>query len=257
MDTPSLPPTGGETIAELFSASLQLHRDSVNDFLAAQRERFQRAEAALEEQIDLLEQKLKEIELQGEEDGNAPSRGSGRSGGIDWEEEKRRVIAMLEGGTVDQPSAPNPDRLKIEEVLRTTDLVIAEKNHEIEELKKRQAEPQDRGEEPEREGPIEPVDLIKVLDSHPAIQEEKKRLQELQAEWKEKLRQAEIDLSMERAQLARLRNELDAKARAAEKVPPIPTADSKAGENAAQHPGSRWLSQLGLTDADRERARRK
>ena len=259
MDTTSLSQPGDETWAEQFSASLQSHRDSVNEFLAAQRERFERAETILEEQIELLERKLKGVELQqsGQDRLSSSSQGSDQGGHHDWEAEKRRVFAMLDGGLDGDEATQNAQRLTIENVLQTTDQAIAEKDREIEELKRRQLETPIQEDGSNDGEPVEQAETDKILDSDAVIQEERKRLLEMQNQLQEKLRQAEIELSMERAQLARLRADLETKARAAEDAAPIQPNDPNAAGNSDQPAGSRWLARLGLTNADRERIKRR
>jgi len=256
MDTTSLPPVGDETWAEQFTASLQSHRDSVQEFLAAQQARLERAEAVLEEQIELLEKKSKEAELQQNEQARLPlpARGSNQGECRNWEEEKKRLFAMLDNGLEGDQASQTAQRMKIEDVVRITDQAIAEKDREIEELKKQRSEKQTQEDVQEAE---EQVDLGKILDGDAVIQEERQRLLELQNQLQEKLRQAEIDLSMERAQLARLRADLEGKAREAENAAPKQPVDANAAVNSDQPTRGRWLAQMGLTDADRERVRRR
>ena len=68
----------------------------------------------------------------------------------------------------------------------------------------------------------------------------------LEGQWREKLRQAEIDISVERAKLARERSDLDAKLRSFEDA----GGDAPNGTPTPKQSG-RWLSRLGLKDDDK------
>jgi hypothetical protein len=57
--------------------------------------------------------------------------------------------------------------------------------------------------------------------------------------------------------LARLRAELDGKARAAEEALTKQPTESKGAETPDQPAGNRWLARLGLSEADRERKGRR
>src|SRR5208282_5528924 len=68
--------------------------------------------------------------------------------------------------------------------------------------------------------------LEQVFDQDAVIREERQRLQQMQDECRAKLRQAEIEISMERAKLARREAEIDEKIRNNELRQP--TADAEA-----------------------------
>jgi hypothetical protein len=93
--------------------------------------------------------------------------------------------------------------------------------------------------------------LSGLLDSDEIIRQQRERLAELQAEWEEKMRRAEIDISMERAKLARERAELEEGRRSLEdqlQIQRPANADSSDSTNPASPPRGRWLSRLGLRD---------
>jgi hypothetical protein len=171
---------------------------------------------------------------------------SGRS--FDWESEKRRILAALESDFDPSDAAARAERLKIEDVVRSTEIALEDKDHEIEHWKKRCEELAcDAGDGPDS------AENACVLDADAVVQQERQRLRQLQDELQEKLRLAEIDLSVERAKLARQRAELEEQSRSAEgQSEANPPA---AGDCAQRSPRGRWLAQLGLTEADRERGR--
>jgi hypothetical protein len=99
---------------------------------------------------------------------------------------------------------------------------------------------------------IECLELTHRLDSDRLIVEEREKLQAARKEWEEKLRRAEVELSMERAKLARERRaieqrseELDARLASLESQErDIRGADIQDEDE----PKRRWLKQLGLGD---------
>ncbi len=177
---------------------------------------------------------------------------SRKPGWLDWESEKKRILAALEADEEDANPVRRSELLGVEEVLRMTDEIIAVKDREITDLKQRLEQ---------RVGPGATDDstIKQAINSDAVIQEERNRLQQLQKEWREKLREAEVELSVERAKIARERAELDEQIRLAQESQPKPAKSADAAENG--EPGERscagrWLAQLGLTAADREPARR-
>jgi hypothetical protein len=210
---------------------------------------------------DIRDLKARNAELQRQllEAQSAPAqRGAAASAasdaGADWETQKRRLLAEL--ASDDRQDAESADRrLKIEEVVARTDAIIAEKNREIEELRQLLAN------QSTQIGSLasDAAALGQVLDQDAIVCEERKRLQQLQDEWRDKLRQAEIELAMERARLARRNAEIEEKLRNAEsgRSPAEPEALAPTGRPVR----GRWRIQLGLTDdgppaSDRSRDRR-
>ena len=91
-------------------------------------------------------------------------------------------------------------------------------------------------------------ELEKLFDGDELIQQERKHLEELQNEMREKLRQAEVELSMERAKLARERADLD------EMLTNLETAAPKQSDSKAEsEPRGRWLSRMGLDGGDKKK----
>jgi hypothetical protein len=171
-------------------------------------------------------------------------------GWLDWETEKKRILAALEADAVGENAVQKGERLGIEEVLRMNDEVIAMKDREIAELK--------HGLEQRgcNSAAAEELVIRQAINTDAAIQEERGRLQQLQKEWREKLRQAEIELSLERAKIARERAELDEQFHSAKEARPKSTDTGGTQEQTERTSCGRWLAQLGLTAADREPSRR-
>jgi hypothetical protein len=77
------------------------------------------------------------------------------------------------------------------------------------------------------------------------IRQEREKLTQVQAEWREKIGKAEIDISVQRAKIARERAEFDEKIRQfeAQQERRGPNDDSDADKPAR----GRWLARLGLS----------
>jgi hypothetical protein len=169
-------------------------------------------------------------------------------GQLDWEAEKQRILAALEADGEGDDEAQRAERLKIEDVLRTTEEVIAAKDREIEELQQLL----DERTRPDGDSSSAAAKQEQVVDADAMIQQERERLKGLQEQWQEKLRKTEVELALERAKLARQRAEVSDQLRAAGGQPAEASAETPVDMPVELSTCGRWLSQLGLTAADRE-----
>jgi hypothetical protein len=176
----------------------------------------------------------------------ASQAGTSGGGGLDWESQKRRMLATLESECEEgeDGASRRARRLQIEEVIRVTDQALAAKDREIAEMRQL-LENQSRNLGSVAVGAAA---LGEVLDGDALIREERENLRRLQAEWEEKLRQAEIDVSIERAKIARERAQLEEKIRAQGEHPDQPQAPSGDSDKPDKPRRGRWLSRLGLKD---------
>ena len=85
-----------------------------------------------------------------------------------------------------------------------------------------------------------------ILSSDELIQQERAKLQDLQEQMKEKLRQAELDISVQRATLAREQSALE------EKLHQLQHQLQGSEEESQVTPRRRWLSALGIKEDDAE-----
>ena len=163
---------------------------------------------------------------------------------LDWESEKRRILAVLECDLSEEPlDATN--RLEIEDVVRRTDQIIAEQAREIEKLQHLlETQSDSLGSIAVGTAPLE-----QILDHDAIIREEREHLRQLQEQCREKLRQAEIQLSLERATIARREAEVEERLRLLE-------VRGKANDEPSDalcptgHPvRGRWLAHLGLMES--------
>ncbi len=195
---------------------------------------------------DLKAERAKVAELQ-QKLAQKPKGGAAASGGeLDWEAQKRELLRKLSEDFEEDDAEQKAEKLKIEEVIATTDRVIAEKERELEDLR-RVLEEQSHNWGSMAVGASAVAD---ILDKEEIIRQERENLQKLQDEWQQKLRQAEIDISLERAKIARERSELEEKTREfqSQPRPEEPAAGSGTGDKSKGGKGSRWLKHLGLSD---------
>lgn len=164
-------------------------------------------------------------------------------GGGSWEAMKRKMLANLsdEGDDVDEDR--HEERAKIEDTIRATDAALASKDREIAELKSRIADGKSQKTDSEEA-------LQQLLDSDEVIAEHRARIAKLELEVTAKLREAELELSVERAKITRetahleqLRAEIESQ-RQQGVVPVAP--------GTPQQPKRRWLSKLGLNGEEEQ-----
>ena len=195
---------------------------------------------------DLRELKKRNQEL--EKKAAAGSKGgSPNSAGMDWEAQKSRMLAALEADDDKNDEARRGERLRIEEAIRVTDAAVAEKNTEIEELQRLLAHQSDNL----GSVAVGAAAFGEMLDKDAIVCQERERLKQLQTEWEDKLRQAEVELSVQRAQIARARVELDERQRAIDSDAVQRGSERDGGASDAKGkkpPRGRWLSRLGLKD---------
>jgi len=161
------------------------------------------------------------------------------SGQAGWELLKKQMLADLEGeGDDDIGIEREKERTTIESTIRITDEVVANKDREIAELKSQLAAAADRPSAQEEA-------VRELVDADEVIQQHRARIAKLEQEMEEKLRAAELELSVERAKIAREKAQLDDLRAELE-------SQRHHGEPAApgQPPKRRWLSKLGLAGED-------
>jgi len=145
----------------------------------------------------------------------------------------------------DHPNSHSADdHSTIEGTIQITDRIIADKDQLIARLQKQLLEEQ-------ASRPVAPVvhaEVAQHLDKDEAVSQERDRLKSLQTEWRENLRQAEIDISLERAKLARERAEIEEKMRLYRDNDE--TAPNGGSTEKSKPVRGRWLARLGLKDAE-------
>ncbi|MBN2218293.1 MAG: hypothetical protein JW719_13035 [Pirellulales bacterium] len=193
----------------------------------------------LSEQNDMLAQELANIRR------GTISRNPETAEAADWEAQKRRLLEALEN-LDENNEKESAERIEIETVIQTTNAVIAAKDQEIAQL--RRAVGDHAGEKGTSSAGAPSID--KVLDQDEIIQQEREKFRQLQNELEGKLRQAEIELSIERADIARQRIEVEEIMRQFAESGSPANADAVGTTTDDKPSGRRWLARLGLKKQD-------
>jgi len=198
---------------------------------------------------DLRELKQRNAELESRATKPSPAADSGGDAGLDWEAQKQRLLAQLdEIDEQDETPEERADRLKIEEIIRKTDAAVASKEKELADLRQLLEEQSNNL----GEMAVGAAALGQLFDTDEIVKQERERLAQIQAEWEAKLREAEIEVSVERAKIARERAQLDERQQKLEQLHAREQAKGEAADEPKSKGGSRgrWLSRLGLKDQE-------
>ncbi len=212
------------------------------------KEALQRYDLAMED-IRNLNRQNKELEasLKTAKQNSSPSAAPVASDGMDWEAQKRRMLAQLEDDYGDGSEESATVRMSLEEAIKRTDEAVAVKDRFIAELQE-QLEQRSEG---DTISASQAAAISEALDSDDIVRQERDRLTQLQTDWEEKLRQAEVELSVERAKIARDRAQVEEKLREYEdRQPRKETSDKDTAPRQEKPTRGRWLSRLGLKDQD-------
>lgn len=165
-----------------------------------------------------------------------------------WEQRKKLIMQQFENELADTNHTEqlHNNRIGIEDVLRTTQAEIDRRDKEIAELKsivEQQSNTHDGV-------AIGAAAIAQMLDSDELVKLEREKLAAIQREWESKLRDAEIQISTERARLSRERLELESQARklSEQTINLPPPSNSIADTKTDGKPVRRWLEHLGLRD---------
>ena len=167
---------------------------------------------------------------------------------LDWESEKRRILDAWEAESDEDAQDTVLQRTEIEDLVKSTDKIMAEKEREISDLKKLLAAQSSTHDAVA----VGAAAVGKIVDSDAVVQEERQNLQRLQEELEEKRRQAEIDNSIERAKIARHRREFEEKVRAFQEQGGKIDLQSDPSNTSAPAKRGQWLARLGLKDPQGE-----
>jgi chromosome segregation ATPase len=157
-----------------------------------------------------------------------------------WESVKKQLLASLEGESGELTPTREKERASIQNTVRITDEVVANKDRQIDELKTKLTS---GGASAVADG------LDAAVDADAVIQKHRARIAQIEQEMEDKLRATEMQLSLERAKIAReqaqlteLRIELES----------MRGPNGTVGEAAGNAPKRRWLSKLGLGDEEKK-----
>jgi chromosome segregation ATPase len=219
---------------------VQVDANSEQQFADLQR----RFELAVE---DVRELKTKNAELESKLAGSSHrTAGSGDGGAMDWESQKRRLLASLEDNADGEDPIPEKERATIEGTIEMTDAIVADKDREIERLRAELVSASSENAEVSQAHQDNRVN--ELLDADAVIAEHRQRIAQMERDMEEKLRAAELELSVERAKIARqkaeleeLKIDLDSK-----RQPHVPAS----APGVPAPPRRRWLSKLGLSSEE-------
>jgi chromosome segregation ATPase len=200
------------------------------------------------ENADLADQ-IAELRIKGKETSPGPTQSMES---MSWEQRKAAILEQLRREEAGE-SISNQESESLRKMIEKTESEIVRRDNEIEELRglleRQSASLGTVG------GDGEPVaigaaGIAQLFDTDELIREERERLKEIEQDWKEKLRQAEIELSLERAKIARGRRELEQKQNEIEERLAHMQRDEQQGSGGKEAPTTgprrRWLRQLGL-----------
>jgi len=197
---------------------------------------------AYKHRVEELEQQLAQ-----RADKQAPAAASGPR---NWAQQKAEMLASLEtdlGGT-DQKSIDN--RLTVEGAIRITDDVVSEKEAEIKQLKRQLEDLRTE----RKSAAAHDAAAAAMLDHDAVIAAERERLRKLQESYVEKQRAAEVEISVDRARLARQQVELEERAHALEtdlaRRQVAGSSDDEPPSAGSKSVRGRWLARLGLSNDD-------
>lgn len=163
---------------------------------------------------------------------------------LDWEAEKARLLNELESDQESDHPELQQQRRSIEEIISKTDSELTRKDEEIEELKRMLNQQSDRI----GDVAVGAAAISEIFDQDEVISQQRDELNHLQEEWKEKLRKAEVEISMERAKLARDRAVLEERLSEAQGNDENDQTRDDAKDD--KHGRGKWLTRLGLRDEE-------
>ena len=200
-----------------------------------------------------LDDQLAKARQASKEPAKSPGSAAATQGGMDWESLKQRMLANLEADFDESDPVQKADRLTIENAVQMTEKALAAKDQEVREIRR---EVEDLRSLLENQSSsigqfaVGAAACAGLLDKDELVRQERINLQKMQESLHEQLKKAEIDISMERAKIARERAELDEKLHALEReqAQQVASHPNSGGDKGKKNPRGRWLSRLGLND---------
>jgi hypothetical protein len=180
---------------------------------------------------------------------------------LTWEERKQLMLREMEAESFDaeafmedlnvQVDDPTLDPVRFVEQLQVEldrrDEELKERSQQIRELQyllDQQSETRDGG------IAIGAAAITQMFDTDELVREERERLQQMQEEWEDKFRQAEIEASLERAKLSRERQEVAKAMIELEEQLAHAKREARHGNPNEEGPSRRWLAKLGLAEGN-------
>lgn len=234
--------------AKEFSAKTHEPSSAAFDGVAAERDELRAECRTLQERIAELEDQI--AAGPGEAQPAVDSADGAGGGGFNWESQKQRLLAALDSSGDSQSDEEIGDRATIESTIQTTDRIVAAKDREIEQLRRKLQQLKNSTASAAESDREESVD--EILNTDEIIQQEREKLLLLQEEMREKQRKSEIEISLERARLARERVALEEKIATFEEQAgqfDESDGDDQVEEETGNKSRSRWMARLGLGES--------
>lgn len=208
-----------------------------------------RLEMAIEDVRDL---KAKNAELEEQLDrvkSQNPRYPSTQEAHLDWQQVKQRLIASLEADLDPDDEQQRQEQLTVKETIRVTDRVVGEMKREIDELKQLLTKQSSAV----ADVAVGASAIANILDRDELIRQEREALSRLRKEFHDKLCKAEIEISIERAKLARQGAEIQEKLATLESERlRLEQSNSWDSQESKKPSRGRWLARLGLKNPDQE-----
>lgn len=165
------------------------------------------------------------------------------AGGSDWESQKRRLLDSLEQEGISADAGRQKEMATISNTIRITDSVVAAKDRDIAEMKEQLAA---------AGGPslARSASDSAVVVGDEVVQQHRDRLAQMEKMLEETLRAAELELSIERAKIAREKAQLAQQHLDLEQLRDSVEAANEAASPSGSKPRRRWLAKLGLGEGD-------
>jgi hypothetical protein len=223
--------SGGESaqISDLLAQNQQLMAENAQLESLIQNSSAPKNANELQQLYEMSCEEIRGLKRQLEQSATASSDSDIEDDVLDWEAAKRRIFAQSEK----DESVTESDRGRVDQVIAETDQIVAEKDAEIERLRTHL----------EITGGDKAIEAL--LDDNEIIAQERKQLSQLQAEWEDKLRVAEIEISIERAKISREKADQQEQLRNLEDMA---RAQDSGNSMESQPTRGRWRARLGLAD---------
>lgn len=169
-----------------------------------------------------------------------------RTAALSWEERKRELLQQLETESNNESGENLSIDAELQRILAEKNQELASREQEIRELRNL-VEQQSISQNGFAIGAAAVADIVEADD---IIIAERMKLREMQHEWEQKQRQAEIEMSLERAKLARERLELQDKLRELQQLQKgagTNEGNSSSDKSPTKQRGN-WFARLGLKD---------
>ena len=162
---------------------------------------------------------------------------------------KANLVAQFSSGNGFETEGEKIERLKVEDIIKETDRLIAIKDEEIADLQQI-IEKQSSG----SFGPVASgaAAVAEILGKDEMIVQERERLAAMKDEWEDKLRQAEVQLSQQWADISREKSKLEERLALVDKLERQKIMESTENGEATEKKSNKWLARLGLKSGQDE-----